>query len=98
VTICEHLRPLADALAAAGIALGPSISPYVEDGSLWFMCGATFDEPALRARLSLPEFVRYAEYDGRAAGSDSTFMCTRCDQVILGPHPQYASSDTPRLA
>ena len=97
VALCEHLRPLAGALAAAGIALGPIVSPYVENGSLWFMCGATFDESALRARLSLPDFVRYAEYDGRVAGSDSTFMCTRCDHVILGQHPQYASPSTPRL-
>jgi hypothetical protein len=36
---------------------------------------ATFDELGLRARLVLPEFVRYVEYDGRVAGSDATFTC-----------------------
>jgi hypothetical protein len=97
VAPCEHLRPLAEALRAAGIPYGPIVSPYAENGVTWFMCGATFDDPALRARLELPEFVDYTEYDGRVAGADATFTCTRCNHAMLGVHPLYASASTPRL-
>ncbi len=94
---CEHLRPLVEAIRAAKIVFGPIVSPYVNDGMTWFTCGATFDEPVLRTRLSLADFVTYTEWDGRVAGSEATFACTRCNQAILGQHPLYASSKTPRL-
>ena len=94
---CEHLRPLAEAIVAAEVSLDPIPSPYSENRLTWFMCDATFDEPSLRTRLRLPEFVTYREYDGRVAGSDATFACSRCDQVILGYHPLYAPRDTPRV-
>jgi len=94
---CEHLRPLEEAIVAAGVQFGPIISPYSENRTTWFMCDATFDEPALRKRLLLPEFVTYAEYDGRVAGSDATFACARCDHAILGCHPLYAPKDARRV-
>jgi predicted Rossmann-fold nucleotide-binding protein len=94
---CEHLRPIVESIRAAGVPFGPIVAPYADDGTSWFMCDATFDEPALRARLALPDFVRFAEYDGRAAGSDATFTCTRCKQAILGLHPRYAPADARRV-
>jgi len=95
--LCAHLRPIGDALEAANVRFGPIPSPYADEHLTWFMCGATFDEPSLRARLALDDCVKYAEYDGRAAGADATFTCTRCDQTLLGVHPQYAGG-SPRLA
>jgi hypothetical protein len=94
---CEHLRPIEEAIVAAGVQFGPILSPYGENRTTWFMCDATFDEPSLRTRLALPEFVTYSEYDGRVAGSDATFACTRCDHAILGCHPNYAPKDTRRV-
>jgi len=97
VSPCEHLRPLEDAILAAGVPFAPIVSPYAENHTTWFMCDATFDEPSLRRRLLLPEFVTYTEYDGRVAGSDATFACARCDHAILGCHPLYAARDVRRV-
>ncbi len=94
---CEHLRPVEEAVLAAGVRFGPIMSPWCNDSTTWFMCAATFDEPSLRKRLELPDFVRYSEYDGRVAGADATFACTRCDHAILGLHPLFAGH-APRLA
>jgi hypothetical protein len=94
--ICEHLRPLADALAAAHIAVEPTESPYGGDGT-WWKCSCTFDEPALRARLSLDPCVTYDEYDGRTAGADATFSCMQDHTVFIGPHPSWVAAGTPRL-
>lgn len=71
---------------------------HVPQWGTWFYCDCTFDEPALRRRLNLPDFITFEEYDGRVAGSDATFYCPRGQRAIMGRHPNYASATTPRLA
>ena len=61
--MCEHLKPIADALAVAKIRL-VRVSPYDEDNT-WWSCACVFDEKPLRARLSIDASVTYYEYDGR---------------------------------
>lgn len=95
-TICRHLQPLAQALAAANIELVPIDSPYGE-GSTWWRCGCTFKAQALRKRLGLEACVVYVEYDGHAAGADATWTCEEHQVVFMGPHPAWASADTPLL-
>ena len=87
--ICEHLRPLAQALAEAKIALDPTSSPYNDDAT-WWACACSFNEAALRKRLGLDPCVTYVEYDGHVAGSDSTFTCTQHEVVFMGLHPLWA--------
>lgn len=94
--ICEHLRPLAEALSAAKIALEPTSSPYNDDYT-WWQCGCTFAAAELRERLALDPCVTYNEYDGRAAGSDATFTCNQDEIVFMGSHPNWAARGTPRL-
>ncbi|MEO8127930.1 MAG: hypothetical protein ABJF23_06725 [Bryobacteraceae bacterium] len=95
---CPHLESLELALEAARIPLGePDRNPYSEEFGLWAPCDCVFDEPSLRQRLQLPEFVTYEEYDGRVAGSDATFYCKQCKRAIMGIHPRYAWPATPRL-
>ncbi len=95
-SICEHLRPLAQAIIDAGIALSPTESPYNDKGT-WFACDCTFDEAPLRARLGLDPALRYAEYEGMAAGSDATWNCDVDNQILMGPHPRHIGSDTKQL-
>jgi hypothetical protein len=87
---CEHLQPVADALAEHGIALSAIESPYATNEYRWFGCECTFDADTLRERLKLHPCVSYYEYDGRVAGSDSTCTCAECRCVILGLHPSFA--------
>jgi hypothetical protein len=97
VKTCPHLEPLELELEAQGIALGEGgRSPYADSG-VWFPVDCVFDALALRARLQLPEFVTYEEYDGRVAGSDATWYCTQCSRAIMGIFPRYAQSSTPRV-
>jgi len=95
---CEHLEPLEAELERRGVRLGdPVPSPYGPEWGLWSEVNCTFDAGPLRARLGLPDFIRFEEYDGRVAGSDATFYCPRCHRAIMGRHPAYAGSTTPRL-
>lgn len=96
---CIHLEPLERELESRGIPLGEGgRSPYGADLGVWYPVDCVFDGPALRARLGIPESVTYEEYDGRHAGSDATWFCAQCKRAIMGAHPRYASSSTPRLA
>ena len=94
---CEHLEPLERAIEARGVAIGEGgQSPYSDSG-LWHPVECTFDGPALRARLRLPEAITFEEYDGRVAGSDATWYCWKCSRAIMGLHPRYAKPSTPRI-
>lgn len=83
-------------MAAAHIELQPVGSPYGDDNA-WWACPCTFDAAGLRRRLHLDPGVVYAEYNGMAAGSDATWTCREHKLVLMGPHPSFASADTPRL-
>ena len=96
---CAHLAPLEAELERRGVRIGEPIpSPYGPEWGLWSEVDCTFDVASLRARLGLPDFIRFEEYDGRVAGSDATFYCPRCHRALMGRHPTYAGPTTPRLA
>jgi hypothetical protein len=97
VKTCVHLEALERELESLGIALSVITAPYNVAG-IWYEVGCTFDGPALRARLAIPESVTFEEYDGRVAGSDATWGCMACGRFIMGYHPRYAAPSTPRVA
>jgi len=97
VRTCEHLEPLEQAIEARGVAIGAGgKSPYSDSG-VWYPVECTFDGPALRARLGIPDAITFDEYDGRVAGSDATWYCWKCSRAIIGLHPRYAKPSTPRI-
>lgn len=96
---CPHLEPLERYLEARGIVLGEGkTSPYGPEAGLWCEAECTFDAPALRVRLGIPDSITYEEYDGRHAGSDATWFCRECKRAIWGSHPRYAVPGTPRIS
>ena len=96
---CAHLEPLEQELDRAGAVLGaPMPSPYGSEWGLWSEVDCVFEADSLRARLGLPDFIKFEEYDGRVAGSDATFYCPRCKRAIMGRHRRYAGPRTLRLA
>lgn len=98
VKSCEHLAPLERELSRIGVELGEAMqSPYGSEWGDWFPVNCTFDGEMLRARLELPEFINYEEYDGRVAGSDATFYCKTCNRAIMGLHRRYAPRGTAHL-
>lgn len=95
---CAHLAPLETELERRGVRLGePMPSPYGPDWGLWTPAECTFDAVPLRARLGLPDFIKFEEYDGRVAGTDASFHCPKCRRAIMGLHPAYAGPTTPRI-
>lgn len=98
MNLCAHLQPLVEAMREAGLTLWPISSPYGGGGDMkWWACNCTFDEDALRARLQLDPALRYVEYNGMASGADASWKCREHDMVLMGPHPGFASNDTPHL-
>jgi len=96
---CAYLEPLEAELERRGVPLRDEIpSPYGPDWGLWSPVDCTFDAGTLRARIGLPDFIKFEEYDGRVAGSDATFYCPKCKRAIMGLHTDYAPPSTPRLA
>jgi len=66
IKTCPHLAPLEQELEAHNIALGEGMtSPYGSQWGIWFYCDCVFNADSLRARLKLPDFITYQEYDGR---------------------------------
>lgn len=97
VCVCDHLQPLADALLAQGIDVSPCESPYGDDGrTRWWICGCTFDEKALRARLGLAASLEYSETFAFAAGAEATWHCREHAMVFMGAHPRVAGHGVPR--
>jgi hypothetical protein len=95
---CAHLEPLEAELERNGVRIGePMPSPYGPDWGLWSEVDCVFEAAPLRARLGLPDFILFEEYDGRVAGSDATFYCPRCKRAIMGRHRNYAGPMTRRL-
>jgi len=95
---CVHLEPLEAELERRGVPLREAMpSPYGPEWGLWTPVDCVFEAATLRARLGLPEFITFEEYDGRVAGSDATFYCPRCKRAIMGLHPHYAQESTPRI-
>jgi len=90
---CEHLNKFELDLRIQGITTqhdGRSWWKPKEPGHwVYFNC---FLEPvSLRERFKLPKFVEYASYDGRAAGQEAGFICSKCHSAVMGVHENYAS-------
>lgn len=59
---CPHLEPLERAVEAAGISFEKgAFDLYGPDWGIWYYANCTFDEPSLRSRLSIPEFINFVE-------------------------------------
>jgi hypothetical protein len=92
---CAHLERLELEIERKGGTLGePMPSPYGPDWGLWAEVDCVFEAGPLRARLGLPDFIKFEEYDGRVAGSDATFYCPMCKRAIMGRHRRYAGPRT----
>ena len=88
---CRHLASLESFLRSQGVAVeaeGASWWSRCSGGWVYFACSLA---PSLHARFHLPDFVRYSEYDGRTAGQEAGFACSRCESGVVGVHPSYAA-------
>jgi len=93
---CEHLRPVEGALRDAGIQCTP---PEGTAGAPFVGTSATLDEPKLRQRFALPDFVewRVESPEPHDPGTER-LLCTACTSWLengrgpLFPRPDQASA------
>jgi len=91
---CPHLKPLENALAAAGMeetARGQLWSQAEE--FVYFHC--RIDQDGARERFNLDPCVEWSEHRGTHEGSEAGFFCTRCRTGVMGLHAADTGPETP---
>lgn len=80
--VCEHLRPLEHALAAAGIAVGFRGQTWSEQCREWVYYSAVLDMKSIRPYL--PDCVEPHENLDLRSGQERGFYCTQCHDAVMG--------------
>ncbi len=88
--LCEHLHELEAETLAAGIAETFRGQAWSENCREWVYFDCHFDNPAIRARLTLADCVKDYEHRGTHDGAEAGFVCEQCHDAIIGYHPAYA--------
>jgi hypothetical protein len=88
---CAHLGALEKYLRDSGAAVQLEGESWWEKPTGGWVAFECYLAPSLRDRFKLPEFVRYEKYDGKVAGNEAGFFCTRCESGVMGVHPTHAA-------
>jgi hypothetical protein len=88
--VCGHLAPLEKELIAAGVRITYRGKPWTERCREWVYFDCCLDRAALRVRLALPECVEDHEHWGTHDGQEAGFVCSSCDDAVMGIHPKAA--------
>jgi hypothetical protein len=81
---CEHLHALETELLAAGIRETYRGTPWSQNCREWVYFDVVLDTSALATRLNLPACVEVHENRDAKSGTERGFVCTRCDDAIMG--------------
>jgi hypothetical protein len=92
--VCEHLAALEKELIAAGIPVTFRGRAWSQRCREWVYFDCCLDRAAIRTRLPLPACVEDHEHYGTHDGQEAGFVCTTCDDAVMGAHPR--SSGTAR--
>jgi hypothetical protein len=88
---CPHLQALERDLRSSGVRIALEDKDWDNSAAgFWVYFGARIEPVATRAQFNLPEFVEYYEWNGRVAGQEAGFTCTRCHSAVMGVHPAAA--------
>ncbi|MEM9345344.1 MAG: hypothetical protein AAGB26_01880 [Planctomycetota bacterium] len=85
---CEYLAPLEDSIVEEGIAETYSGQAWSENCRMWVYFRCVLDLASLRKRFDLPDFVKDHSHFGTHDGQESGFVCTCCNDAVMGHHPQ----------
>ena len=84
--MCEHLAPLEKELQEAGIQETFRGQAWSSNCREWVYFACYLDRAAIRARMQLAECVKDHEYRGTHDGMEAGFVCTACNDGIMGVH------------
>ncbi len=88
--VCEHLRPLEEALIAAGIRETFRGQAWSDNCREWVYFDCVLNLASLRQRIAFAPCVIDHEHRGTHSGQEAGFVCEACHDAIVGNHPSYA--------
>jgi hypothetical protein len=88
--LCEHLAPLEKELHTAGIQETFRGQAWSSNCREWVYFACYLDREAIRARMQLADCVKDHEHRGTHDGQEAGFVCTACNDAIMGVHPSEA--------
>ncbi|MEZ5773359.1 MAG: hypothetical protein R3D33_01225 [Hyphomicrobiaceae bacterium] len=89
--VCEHLKTLEAELLASGVREVHRGAVWSRNCREWVYFDCPLDLPALRARLAFAPCVIDHVHRGTHDGSEAGFVCTLCNDAIMGVHPDHAA-------
>jgi hypothetical protein len=82
--ICDHLRPLEQALQAARICETYRGTPWSQNCREWVTFAVRLDTDALSRRFGLPACVVVHENKDPHSGLEKGFVCEQCHDAVIG--------------
>jgi hypothetical protein len=82
--ICEHLRPLEQAMTAAGMRETYRGQPWSNNCREWVYFDCYIDTDAVRARFAIPPCVTDHVHRGTHDGRERGLVCSTCNDAIMG--------------
>lgn len=82
--LCEHLRPLEQALLHSGARERFRGQAWSENCREWVYIEVRLDLAALRRRFALPACVQEHENGDPRSGLERGFVCQQCHDGVMG--------------
>jgi hypothetical protein len=82
--LCEHLRPLEEALLASGQKETYRGQPWSDNCREWVYYDVVLDVDAIQRQFRLPACVRIHENLDPKSGTERGFYCTACKDAVVG--------------
>lgn len=86
-TICEHLAPLDDALAAAGFKETFRGQAWSDNCREWVYYDCVLDTAAIRRMFALADCVKDHTHRGTHDGQEAGLVCEIHRDGVMGLHP-----------
>jgi hypothetical protein len=90
--VCEHLASLEAVLIEAGIPVVFRGQAWSQNCREWVYFQCVLDRVELRKQFAFPSCVQDHEHVGTHDGREAGFVCTVCDDAIMGIHPAFPGS------
>lgn len=82
--VCEHLRPLEQALLNAGIEETFRGQAWSQNCREWVYFDTVLNTASLKERYAMPGCVEIHENTDPKSGLEHGFVCTLCHDAIMG--------------
>lgn len=92
--VCEHLAALEKEMIAAGIEVTYRGQAWLKNCREWVYFACYIDRESVQKRFDLPDCVEDHDHLGTHDGQESGLICKKCNDAIMGVHPQSVRQGT----